>query len=79
VQDHWKTYQKNQYNKGDASQDNDLMRQEEEWEESDKEDWRIQVEDEEECDGIEDILSDGEEEPPRNRQRFSIGGHFEEN
>jgi hypothetical protein len=67
-------YQKKHFNKGDASQDDNIGRHEEECEESNKEDWRIQVKVEEECDGIEDILSDEEEGPLRNRWRLELLG-----
>jgi hypothetical protein len=73
LQDHWKIYQKKHYNKGDISQDDDSRRHEEECEESNKEDWRMIMEDEEECDGIEDILSDIGREPRTNRQDWIIG------
>ena len=58
-------YQKRQYNKGGDSQ-------EEECEESDKEDWRMQVKDEDVCDGIEDISRDNEDKPLRNKQRITL-------
>ncbi len=73
LQDHWKLYQKKHYNKGDTSQDDDPRRHEEECEESDGEDWRMILEDEEECDGIEDTLSDNGREPRTNRQDCIIG------
>ena len=63
LQDHWKIYQKKHYNKGDTSQDDNSRRHEEDCEESDGEDWRVIMEDEEECDGIEDTLSDNGREP----------------
>ena len=37
-----------------------------------EEDWRIEVEDNVECDGIDDTLSDNEDEPQRNRQRMTL-------
>ena len=65
-------YQKKHYNKDDTSQDDNLRRSEEECKESDEEDWRITVEDEEECDGIEVPLSDNKGEPQTNRHRISL-------
>jgi hypothetical protein len=72
LQDHWKMYQKRHYDKGDTSQDDNLRRPEEECEESNEEDWRITVEDEEKCDGIEFPLCDSQGEPPTNRQRILL-------
>ena len=43
-------YQRKHYNKSDSSQDDNLKRPEEECEQSNEEDWRITVEDEEQCD-----------------------------
>jgi hypothetical protein len=43
-------YQRKHYNKSDTSQDDNLRRPEEECEVSDEEDWRIIVEDKEQCD-----------------------------
>jgi hypothetical protein len=54
LQDHWKMYQTKHYNKSDTSKDDNLRRPEEECEVSDEEDWRITVEDEEQCDENED-------------------------
>jgi hypothetical protein len=51
-------HQKKHYNKGDTSQEDNLRRLEEECEESYEEDWRITVEDEQQCVGIENALSD---------------------
>jgi hypothetical protein len=59
-------HQKKHYNKGDTIQDDSLRRLEEECEES--KDWRITVEDEEHCDGIEVPLSDSKGEPPTNNK-----------
>ncbi len=39
--------------------------------ESDEEDWRIDVDDNVECDEIDDTLSDNNDEPLRNRHRVS--------
>jgi hypothetical protein len=65
-------YHKKHYNKGATSQDDDSRRHEKECEESNKEDWKMQMEDEEECDMIKDALSDNEREPPTNRQRIAL-------
>ena len=74
LQDHWKLYQKKQYNKEHDNQDDDIGGpDEEECNESDEEDWRMEVEDNVECGGIDYILSDNEDEPQRN----IIGGKFE--
>ena len=72
LQDYWKLYQKKQYNKGNDNQDDDIGGADEECDKSDKEDWRMEVEDNIECDGIDDTLSDNEDEPPRNRQRMTL-------
>jgi hypothetical protein len=72
LQNYWKLYQKKQYNKGNDNQDDDIGGPDEECDESDEEDWRMEVEDNGECDGINDILSDDEDEPQRNRQRITL-------
>jgi hypothetical protein len=71
LQDYWKLYQKQQYNKGNDNQDDDNRGHDEECDVSDEEDWRMEVEDNVECDGIDDILSDNDE-PQRNRQRMTL-------
>jgi hypothetical protein len=71
LQDYWKLYQKKQYNKGNDTKDDDIGGHAKECDESDKEDWRMEVEDNVECDGIDDILSDNEDKPQRNRQRMT--------
>jgi hypothetical protein len=65
-------YQRKHYNKSDTSQDDDLRRPDEECEVSDEEDWRITVEDEEQCDDNEVSLSDDDGELPTKRQRISL-------
>ncbi len=73
LQDYWKSYQKKQYNKGNDNQDDDIGGPDkEECDESNEEDWRMEVEENVECDGIDDILSDNEDEPQRNRQRRTL-------
>ncbi len=72
LQDYWKLCQKEQYNKGNDNQDDDIGGPDEECNESDEEDWRMEVEDNVECNGIDDILSDDEDEPQRNRQRWTL-------
>ena len=72
LQNYWKLYQKKQYNKGNDNRDDDIGGPDEECDESDEEDWRMEVEDNGECDGINDILSDDEDEPQRNRQRITL-------
>ena len=72
LQNYWKLYQKKQYNKGNDNRDDDIGGPDEECDESDEEDWRMEVEDNVECDGIDDLLSDNEDEPPRNRQRITL-------
>ncbi len=65
-------YHRKHYNKSDTSQDDNLRRPEEECEVSDEEDWRITVEDEEQCDENEVSLSDDDREPQSKRQRISL-------
>ncbi len=72
LQDHWKMYQRKHYNNSDPSRDDDLRRPEEECEQSDEEDWRITVEDEQQCDDNEVSLSDDDRELPTKRQRISL-------
>jgi len=73
LQDYWKMYQKKQYsNKGNDIQDDEEGGHDTECDNSDKEDWRIDVEDNVECDGIDDTLSDSEDKPQRNRQRMTL-------
>ncbi len=72
LQDYWKMYQKKQCNKGNDIQDDEEGGHHKECVESDKEDWRIDVENNVECDGIDDTLSDNEDEPQRNRQRMTL-------
>ena len=73
LQDYWKMYQKKHYNKVNDIQDDEGGGRDKECNESDEEDWRIDVEDNVECDGIDDTLSDNDE-PLRNRQRVSLQG-----
>jgi hypothetical protein len=65
-------YEKKKYNKGDDNQDDDQEGHDEENDKSDKEDWRMEIEDNVECDEINDILSDNEDEPQRSRQRWTL-------
>ena len=66
-------YQKKQCkNKGNDNQDDEEGGHEKECNESDEEEWRMEVEDNVECDEIDDILSDNEDEPQRNRQRMTL-------
>ena len=74
LQDYWKMYQKKHYNKGNDVQDDEGGVHDKECDESDEEDWRIDVEDNVECDEIDDALSDNNDEPMRNRQRVSLQG-----
>ncbi len=71
LQDHWKLYQKKYWNKVD-DQDENLSAQKEECEESDEDDWKIDIND---GDGNDDIpketaSDDDEEGRPRNRLRI---------
>jgi hypothetical protein len=50
LQDNWKMYQKIQYNKGNDIQDDEEGGRDKECDKSDEEDWRIDVEDNVECD-----------------------------
>ena len=72
LQDYWKMYQKKHYHKGNDVQDVEGGVHDKECDESDEEDWRIDVEDNVECDEIDDALSDNNDEPMRNRQRVSL-------
>jgi hypothetical protein len=72
LQDYWKMYQKKHYNKGNDVQDDEGGGHDNECDNSNEEDWRIDVEDNVECDGIDDTLSDNDDEPLRNRQRVSL-------
>ena len=73
LQDYWTLYQKKQYNKGNDNQNDDTGGpDEEECDESDEEERRMEVEDNVECDGIDDVLSDKEDEPHRKRQRQTL-------
>jgi len=72
LQDYWKIYQKKQYNKENDIQDDEEGGRDKECNESDEEDWRIDIEDNVECDGMDDTLSDNEDEPLRNRQRITL-------
>jgi len=65
-------YQKKQYNKWNDIQDDEEGGHDKECGESDKEDWRIDVKDNVVCHGIDDTLSDNEDEPQRNRQRMTL-------
>jgi len=63
-------YQKKHCNKGNDIQDDEEGGRDKECDEIDEEDWRIDVKDNVECDGIDDTLSK-EDEPLRNRQRMT--------
>ena len=65
-------YQKKQYNKGNGIQDDEEGGRDKECDKSDEEDWRIDIEDSVECDGIDDTLCDNEDESLRNRQRMTL-------
>jgi hypothetical protein len=67
LEDHWKLYQKKYWNKVDDQEEN-LFAQEEECDESDEDDWKIDIDDEDGNDDItEEIASDDDEEGrPRN-------------
>ena len=65
-------YQKKQYNKGNGIQDDEEGGHDKECDERNEEDWRIDVEENVECGGIDDTLSDNEDEPLRNRQRIKL-------
>jgi hypothetical protein len=71
LQDHWKLYQKTYWNKVD-DQDENLSAQEEECEESNEDDWKMDIDD---GDGNDDIpeetaIDDDEEGRPRNSLRI---------
>jgi hypothetical protein len=65
-------YQTKHYIKSDTSQEHNLRRLEEECDVSNEEDWRVTVEDEEQCDENEVSLSGNDGEPPTKRQRISL-------
>ncbi len=67
-------YQMKQYKKDDTRQDESISRHDKGSEEdSDESDWRIEMADDVECDGIDDELSDNDgSEPPQNRQRMTL-------
>ncbi len=69
--DHWKMYQKKYWNKVDDQNEN-LSAQEEECEESNGDDWKIDIDDGDGNDDIpEETKSDDDEEGrPRNRLRI---------
>ncbi len=67
-------YQMKHYKKGDTRQDENVSWHDEgSEEESNKSNWRIEMVDDVNCDGIDDGLSDNNgDEPTRNRQRMSL-------
>ncbi len=67
-------YQMKYYKKGDTRQDENVSRHDKgSEEESNKSDWRIEMADDVECDGIDDGLSDNNGgKPPQNRQRMTL-------
>jgi len=67
-----KRNQKKHYNKGNDIQDDEEGGHDKECDESDEEDWRIDVEENVQCDGIDDTFSDNEDESLRNRQRITL-------
>ncbi len=69
LQDHWKLYQKKHHDKGD-NQDEDSKAQEEECDKRDKDNWKIDMEDCEESDDIEEATSNDEGQSPRTRARL---------
>ncbi len=70
VQDHWKLHQKKHYTIDD-NQVEEYREPEEECEASDKDDWQIEIPDEDEIDDIEEVCVDEDSPPPKNRQRLS--------
>ncbi len=66
IEDHWIMYQMKHYKKGNTRQDEKLSRHDEESEEeSNESDWRIEMADDVEFDGIDDGLSNNNgSEPP---------------
>jgi hypothetical protein len=67
-------YQMKHYKKGDTRQDENVSRHDNGSEkESNESDWRIEMADDVEFDGIDDGLSNNNgDEPPRNRQRMTL-------
>ena len=70
LQDHWKLYQKKHYTRDD-NQVEEFRKPEEECEASDKDDWQIDMPDEDGSDDIDEACVDDDSPPPRNRQRLS--------
>jgi hypothetical protein len=69
LKDHWKLYQKKYWNKVEY-QDKNLSAQEEECEESNEDDWKIDINDGDGKDDIPEESDDDEERRPRNRLRI---------
>ncbi len=67
-------YQMKHYKKDNTEQDENLSRHDEGSDkESDESNWRIEMADDVELDGIDDGLSNNNgSEPPRNRQRMTL-------
>ncbi len=68
--DRWKLSQKKHYARDD-NQVEELIEPEEECEASEKDDWQIDMPDEDEIDDVEEASVDDDSPPPRNRQRLS--------
>jgi hypothetical protein len=70
LQAHWTLYQKKHFARND-NQVEELREPEEECEESDKDDWQIDILDGDEIDDIEEASVDDDSPRPRNRQMLS--------
>ncbi len=71
LQDHWKLYQKKYWNKVDE-QDENLSAHEEECEESNKDDWKIDINDGDENDNIPEETANDDDEEGRSRNILRI-------
>ena len=77
LEDHWKSYQMKHYKKGDTER-NEMEGGEDEGcdNQSDEEDWQIEIAEDDEGGELNDEMSDNDEdedeEPPRNRQRITM-------
>ncbi len=75
LEEHWKLYQMKHYKKGDTRQKVSVGEKDEGCaNESDDDDWQIEMADDDKGAELNNEMSDddGDEEPPRNRQRMTM-------
>jgi hypothetical protein len=75
LEEHWKLYQMKHYKKGDTGRNDSVGGEDERCDnESEYDNWQIEMAEEDECVELNDEMSDddGDEEPPRNRQRMTM-------